>query len=587
MIPVPQPAGSVISAERVAFQKRTRFNPLRLLDPQKLGEWLDGFASGQLREFALLADAIARRDDTLAAVVAKRVGGPARHGYQILIGDDVPDELREEAERHKAALEFCYANLTATDAVDRDARGGFKLLVRQMLRDALGLRKAAHEILWSPSPEGLTATLQRVPLWFFEQRSGKLRFLPSDTAYDGVDLQPGAWMITSAECALLEASAVAYTYKRMALQDWVNFNDRFGFPIIDAATDAAPNSPEWAALSQAVDELAREVSLVRSRSAEINLLEVANSGTLPFEPLAERMDRALARIWRGADLSTMSAGQGPGQGASLQGDESALLEEDDADLVSETLNEFIDRQVIAWHFGPGVKPLAYVKIIVPRKRDAAQERETDKFLIERGARLSVADALERYDRTPADADDVVLTNPAPSAAPAFGGGLFPRPPAVDGANEVARALTRAAAATDDPATRRLIADARRSLGRATAAELAPLAKRLAELNTLTDPVAWAANAQRLVAELRNPASALRSQLDRTDDSADALAQAVATSLLRGLEPNAANEAAPIGHCPTCGARGVMRERRINGNDRCENGHTYPSKTAVATQPRPA
>lgn len=537
MNPLPETVQSVVTPQRVEFQKRTRVNPIRSLDPQRLGELLDAFAAGTPREFALLADAIGRRDDVLSTVIAKRVGAPARHGYAILIGDDVPDELRAEAERHKEVLEHFYANLSVTDAVERDVRGGFKLLVRQMLRGALSLRKAVHEILWRPTPEGLTATLQHVPLWFFEQRTGALRFLPSDTAWDGVDLAPGAWMITSSESALMEASAVAYTYKRMALGDWVNFNDRFGFPIIDAATDAAPNSPEWDALSEAVNDLAREVSLVRSRSAEINLLEVANSGTLPFEPLAERMDRALARIWRGADLSTLSAGAGQGQGASVQGDESSLLEADDADLVSETLNEVLDRQAIAWAFGEGTKPLAYVKIVVPKLRDVAQERETDKFLTERGARLSVADALERYDRTPADADDEVLTNPAPApmGSPGFGGGLFPRPPVNEAANEVGRALTRAAAASDDPATRRLIADARRSLGRATAAELAPLAARLAELNTLTDPVAWASNAQRLVAELRNPASALRSKLQRTDDSADVLALALSNGLLRGLE----------------------------------------------------
>lgn len=31
-----------------------------------------------------------------------------------------------------------------------------------------------------------------------------------------------------------------------------------------------------------------------------------------------------------------------------------------------------------------------------------------------------------------------------------------------------------------------------------------------------------------------------------------------------------------GFCPECGAPGVTRERRINGNDTCENGHVYPS-----------
>lgn len=36
-----------------------------------------------------------------------------------------------------------------------------------------------------------------------------------------------------------------------------------------------------------------------------------------------------------------------------------------------------------------------------------------------------------------------------------------------------------------------------------------------------------------------------------------------------------------GYCPICGAPGVSRERRPNGNDRCEAGHEYPSKDTVA------
>lgn len=36
-----------------------------------------------------------------------------------------------------------------------------------------------------------------------------------------------------------------------------------------------------------------------------------------------------------------------------------------------------------------------------------------------------------------------------------------------------------------------------------------------------------------------------------------------------------------GYCPRCGGAGISRERRPGGNDRCENGHSYPSATAVA------
>ena len=35
-----------------------------------------------------------------------------------------------------------------------------------------------------------------------------------------------------------------------------------------------------------------------------------------------------------------------------------------------------------------------------------------------------------------------------------------------------------------------------------------------------------------------------------------------------------------GTCPTCGAKGIRRERRPDGNDMCENNHIYPSASAI-------
>lgn len=39
-----------------------------------------------------------------------------------------------------------------------------------------------------------------------------------------------------------------------------------------------------------------------------------------------------------------------------------------------------------------------------------------------------------------------------------------------------------------------------------------------------------------------------------------------------------------GICPHCGAQGISRERRLNGNDMCENGHVYPSSSALKPTP---
>lgn len=36
----------------------------------------------------------------------------------------------------------------------------------------------------------------------------------------------------------------------------------------------------------------------------------------------------------------------------------------------------------------------------------------------------------------------------------------------------------------------------------------------------------------------------------------------------------------LGYCPNCGAKGFSRERRPDGNDTCERGCVYPSRTRV-------
>lgn len=54
---------------------------------------------------------------------------------------------------------------------------------------------------------------------------------------------------------------------------------------------------------------------------------------------------------------------------------------------------------------------------------------------------------------------------------------------------------------------------------------------------------------------------------------------VALAMLRKFFDVLANENIPYGYCPHCGALGVSRERRPDGNDKCQNGHVYPSRAA--------
>jgi hypothetical protein len=63
-----------------------------------------------------------------------------------------------------------------------------------------------------------------------------------------------------------------------------------------------------------------------------------------------------------------------------------------------------------------------------------------------------------------------------------------------------------------------------------------------------------------------------------DEAITSLRQAIAE--LESQEP-----VAVYGYCPECGAKGVMRERRPDGNDKCAKGHTYPSSKATTAPQR--
>jgi phage gp29-like protein len=394
----------MISADVVQLALRSRFNPLRGLTPQLLSVYLDNFMLGFVAYAALVWDQIEKRDDIIRNVASKRKKALAKYKRKSFQREQTP-----EAQSHAQALDEFYDNITVVNALDQNETGGFPLLVRQMM-DAVGKYYAVHEIVWQPG-EILTAELRFVPLWFFENRSGRLQFLklPLGGA-NGEPLEAGGWMITKGD-GIMEACSIAYMFKNMPLKDWVSYSDKYGTPGVLGQTNAAKGSEAGEALKAAVASFGQNWSGVvygadGAIKEPISLITARGEGTLPFPPLVERMDRALASLWRGSDLSTMSADN---KGASVQQDESDLLLEDDAAMVSETLQLYIDRWVIWQKFG--VKPLAYSRIVVPESRNVSLDLQIDELLLKAGARMGERERLEYYGRPLIGEDDLPLHNP--------------------------------------------------------------------------------------------------------------------------------------------------------------------------------
>lgn len=394
----------LITPERVLFSLRARFNPLLSLTPQLLTSYLDSFRLGFFRNAALTWDAMERRDYKLQAVASKRKKAVARRGWEVLTLNDSP-----AAQQQKLALEYFYNHLTATTALEENETGGLALLARQMM-DAVGKRYAVHEIVWQPGAgapasgpaaadsgsfkPSLTATFRFCPLWWFEGTRGHLRFLSTEFAIYGNDMTPGDWLVTVGD-GIMEACSVAFVFKHLPMRAWLNYVNKFGMPGIVGLTDAALNSKEWNDFADAIQKFSEDWVTVCNKGNVVQLVEPKGTADGPFAPLVEKMDRAMTILWRGSDLSTMSAHNAAG--ASLQADESDILEADDAQMISETLDTQVSRFVLRYYFGDAPQ-LAYLKIRSVEKRDLDLDLKIDQFLVQSGAPISVRDALERYDR---------------------------------------------------------------------------------------------------------------------------------------------------------------------------------------------
>ncbi len=179
------------SAETLRYIRQNKHNPLPYFKPEMLSRVLDSFEHGRIREAVLLWEKIAERDDMLASVKPKREKDVSQLDMQVVV---TPDSGQAGLD-HRAVLQRFWKTCRAVNSYDRNERGGFRRLIKQMMT-AISYRYAAHHIIWDPQPDGeLRATFEFVPLWLFENTTGKLRYLKSMSAITGEELDDSEWMV--------------------------------------------------------------------------------------------------------------------------------------------------------------------------------------------------------------------------------------------------------------------------------------------------------------------------------------------------------------------------------------------------------
>lgn len=420
--PEPPRSGPVFDAASIELQRRMRFNPLRALDPQNLSVALDHFDLGILRQAALLWEAMIKRDDTLSFVVPQMENAIASKPWGVFKRKNADPK---EAARHAAALEYFYSNVTAVDAFDRNVRGDRQLLLKQMSA-SYAMRYAVHHFVWKPEPgkmvevedaepvPALTAEMEHVPLWFFENVSGTLRFLPfGGFGLHGQDLDwDGEWMVTSGT-GMMFAASICYVFKRLTFQDWTIFNERYAQQKVLGMTNAQKDSEPGRNMAEMVANFNSDQGMVLyefQAGQEPPIQLVGPEGTVSvdlFERFLDRQDRKITVMFRGSDLRNMSR-EKETVGVSAQNKETEALENAHCAQIASACRTFIDRAVIKYCFGEGVEPLAYFGLPEMEQEDTRELRESAGFLADRGVLVEADTVAERLGITLTENPDDAL-----------------------------------------------------------------------------------------------------------------------------------------------------------------------------------
>jgi hypothetical protein len=394
------PSGiSLFNQARIEWAIRLKYSPMPSMDMSILNGQLNAFRIGDFRQIGKTWEVMMERDGELAVNSDKRKSDAA--GLEWLIVSDGSTD----GDRHAAALQYFYENLTATEALDQDVTGGADELIYQVA-SALDYKYSIHEMLLrvdNAAAREVTAEFRHTPLWFMEARRGYLRYMPHIFDLYGIPCVQGEWL-TAMNIGWMRPLSVAYVMKMFPLRDWQLFCSRYGSGFLDATTDAEVNSPEWNQAQDALQSLANDGAVLHNKDVEFKFLEQSARNSLPFHPIVEMINGLYAKCYRGVDLATGSrratAGGGEGGqgkspvGASVQKEESGILLVRDAKWLTGVFNERVDRPVIRYLFNQ--EPRAWFVLMPPLDDTSTQDLKTLQGLVPMGFRVALKEVYKRF-----------------------------------------------------------------------------------------------------------------------------------------------------------------------------------------------
>lgn len=529
-VAVPQGASLAQLITR-ANRFRQEYDPLRRLTIRRAREMVDTYDRGEFATLQWTYRAIEREDETLSALITRRLASIAKLDWNIktTAEKDLPSNATvAQADAQKITLRSAYDRIgNLKEAIEHLCLAtfrGFAHLEKQDT-DGDGLIDNLEPVdQWNLVRDGLNGD------WFYNPTGLQISASALD---DGLRLNPVNFVVRTVHRHVDWPALFCFIRKKLSQKDWDVFVEGYGLnPTIIIMPPNVPREREAEYLAGAGDVAAHSSGALPNGSE----VKFANSekGEAPFKGHIDEQKANVVLIGTGGKLTMLNGptGLGSGQSESHEGTfaEIACAE---AIVVSEILNAQFDKAILAAAH-PGEPILAYFEL-------AAQEETNPKDVIADIKTLNDA-GLEIGEDEASEKTGYTVSRKAPAVPPGGNspGQFNPADPAVDGPaippllNRAIKNTARTAALSGDTDTLHLINTARGHLQQATADELAPLADRINALEEIRDEGAWRKAAETLVQEMAKTDSPLRKSLGSVEQSADVLAGAIGAGLVNGF-----------------------------------------------------
>ena len=500
---------------------RDTLNPLRSLTIARAIALLEEGVRGEFADLQWTYQAIERRYPVLRAVKARRSAALLKLDWDIKVPDDLPRGMESLAEEQRAALRGLY------DGVG-NLREALRFLALAEFRGFAHLQKHRDrggritELHWLPQWNWVRDGMFGAWAYNAEARqTGFSSMTPADILGEGLDR--GEFVLRECESPINEVGLIACVRAAMGEKDWAAFVEIFGLPnCIVVMPPSVPNdkADEY---QIAAERVAEGASGAIPSGADAKFPGASVRGNAPFREWVEWQEKDVVLAATGGKLTMLTeSGSGTLAGGAHQDtfDDIAASEAED---ISETLQRDVDLVELARLF-PGQPVLAYFELAAPESED--QDKLTDRV-----SKLSTAgfqaDSDELTEKLglkltpkaspvpPGPGEPAARPGPGPGPTPPEAGDDRPTPP-----DPIEN--RRAPGALETSGTRQLAA--------AIAADLAPLRRRLAAVESIEDPGIRRARLSALLAEV----DGLGADILKDPESARTLESIQGAAVVNGL-----------------------------------------------------